>query len=71
LYALHLPTRHLLMAGLFALALAIVLVLAADLLSTVDLHLFSASGAADPTVATPPATWASDPMTPPTALLTR
>jgi hypothetical protein len=71
MYALHLPSRHVLMAGLFALMLAIVFVLAADLLSTLDLHLFSGSGAAtDPRVATPPATWATNPMSPPTVLLT-
>jgi hypothetical protein len=58
------------MAGLFALALAIVLILAADLLSTIDLHWFSGGGAVDPTVVTPPATWATDPMSPPTILLT-
>jgi hypothetical protein len=66
MYALHLPSRHVLLTGLFALALAIVVILAADLLSTVDLHLFSGASAVDPTVATPPPTWASDPLAPPT-----
>jgi hypothetical protein len=70
MYALHLPSRHLWIAGLIAVALALAFVLAADWLATADLNLFSGGSAAasDPV---PPATWATDPLAPPTILLTR
>ena len=70
MYALHLPPRHLWLTALVALALALAFVLAGEWLTQVDLNLFSGGAAAEPTPA-PPATWASDPLTPPTVLLTR
>ena len=70
MYALHLPSRHLWLAALVALALVVVALTAAEALTSLDLNLFSGSAAAEPT-AVPPATWADDLLTPPTILLTR
>jgi len=69
MYALHLPSRHLWLAALVALALALVLA-AGEWLAQLDLNLFSGGAAAEPTPA-PPATWATDPLAPPTILLER
>jgi hypothetical protein len=68
MYALHLPSRHLWFAALAALALAVVVLAAGEWLTQLDLTLIGGA-AAEPTV-TPPPTWAEDPLTPPTILLT-
>jgi hypothetical protein len=70
MYALHLPPRHLWLAALVALALALVFVAAGEWVTQLDFNLVSGGAAAEPS-AVPPATWASDPLTPPTILLTR
>jgi len=70
-YALHLPPRHLWKAALLALALALAFVIASEWLAQVDFS-FSGGGSAASApvqVAAPPATWATDPMAPPTLLL--
>jgi hypothetical protein len=71
MYALHLPSRHLLLAGLFALALALVLMIAADWLTTMDFTAFTGGDASAQPIPTPPATWATDPLAPPSILLSR
>ena len=68
MYALHLPSRHLWLA-LAALVLALAVLTAGELLTQFDLNLFSGGAAAEPTPV-PPASWATDPLAPPTILLT-
>jgi len=70
MYALHLPSRHLWSAALAALLLGLALLMAGELLTQVDLNLFSSGATAEPTPV-PPASWATDPLAPPTILLTR
>jgi hypothetical protein len=70
MYAHHLPPRHLWFAALVALALALAVVMAGEWLTQLDLNLFAGGAAAESTPA-PPATWAEDPLTPPTVLLDR
>jgi hypothetical protein len=70
MYALHLPSRHLWLAALAALMLALAFLAAGELLTQLDLNLFSGGAVAEPT-AVPPASWATDPLAPPTILLTR
>ncbi len=71
MHALHLPPRHLWLAALLALVLAFAFVAAGEWLTQFELNLFSGGGAVAEPVPTPPATWAEDPLTPPTVLLTR
>ena len=69
MHALHLPPRHLWLTALVALALALAFVLAGEGLSQLDLNLSSGGAIAEP-MPVPPASWASDPLAPPTLLLT-
>jgi hypothetical protein len=69
MYALHLPSRHAMLMGLFALILAMAFIVAADAFSHLDLNLFSGGGAATDPTPVPPASWATDPLSPPTVLL--
>jgi hypothetical protein len=70
MHAVRLPPRHLWLTALVALAIALAVVVLGELLVQTDLNLFSGGPTAvdDPT-AVPPATWASDPLAPPTILL--
>ncbi len=70
MHAVHLPPRHLWLTALVALALALAFIAAGEWLTQLDLNLFSGGAAAESTPA-PPATWASDPLAPPTILLAR
>ena len=70
MHVLRLPSRHLWLTALLALGLAMLFVIAGELLSEVDLNLFSGGGTTVTPTEVPPATWATDPMTPPTVLLT-
>jgi hypothetical protein len=70
MHALHLPPRHLWFTALVALVLALAVLLAGEWLTQVDLNLFSGGAAAESTPV-PPATWAEDPLAPPTVLLAR
>jgi hypothetical protein len=70
MYALHLTSRQLWLTALAALVLALAFVLMGEWLAQSELNLFSGGAAAEPAPA-PPATWATDPLAPPTILLTR
>jgi len=71
MHVLHHPSRHLALTALLAFALALLFILAGEMLSQVDLNLFSGGGAATEPTTVPPAHWVTDPMAPPTILLTR
>ena len=71
MHALDLFPRNLWLTALAALALALVVVLAGEWLASADLSLFSGGDPAAETTAVPPATWATDPLAPPTILLAR
>jgi hypothetical protein len=69
MHALRLPSRHLWLTALLALGLALLFVIGGELVSQIDLNLFSGGGTAVAPTDVPPATWASNPMAPPTILL--
>ena len=71
MYALHLPSRHVLVAALAALVLALLFVMAGDVVTGLDGASFSGGGATTEPTPVPPPTWATDPLSPPTILLTR